>query len=73
MLAAMEEVFPVCDRFLTLGRFSNTQLMIALVITLIRNSLNFWVREGKKNKVEALGIRGVSMILSPPRPPYIPH
>jgi len=25
MLAAMEEVFPVCDRFLALGRFSNTQ------------------------------------------------
>ena len=46
----MEEAFPVCDRFLTLGlgRFSNTQLMIALVITLIRNSLHFWVREGKK-------------------------
>jgi len=48
--------------------------MIPLAITLIRNSLNFWVREGKKNKVEALGIRGESIFLPPPpRPPYIPH
>ena len=41
MLAAMEEVVPVCDRFLTLGRFSTAQLMIALVVILIRNSLHF--------------------------------
>jgi hypothetical protein len=68
----MEEVVPVCDRFLALGRFSNTQLMIALVITLIRNSLHS-VGEGKKNKVEALGIRGESIFLPPARPPFIPH
>lgn len=32
MLAAMEEAFPVCDRFLAFGRFSYMQLMIALVL-----------------------------------------
>ena len=42
MLAAMGEVVPVhCGRFLTLGRFSTAQLMIALVVIPIRNSLHF--------------------------------
>ena len=32
MVATMKEAFPVCDRFLVLGRFSYPQLMIALVL-----------------------------------------
>ena len=60
----MEEVVPVCDRFLTLGRFSHTQLMIALVTSLIRNDLHS-VREGKKNKVETLGFAENQCFLPP--------
>jgi hypothetical protein len=66
MLAAMEEVVPVCDRFLTLGRFSTTQLMIALGVILIRNSLHSTrgERVKNKNKVETPGIRGESMFFA---------
>ena len=36
--AVMEEVVPVCDRFLLQIGFHNTQLMITLVTVLIRNA-----------------------------------
>jgi len=73
MLAAMEDGFPVCDRFLSLGRFLKhaTDDCISYHFDPEQSSL---LGEGaKKNKVEALGIRGESMFLPPARSPYIPH